>query len=66
VHAIGELAGHDAHHPDVGLRYGGVTVRLITIRHDHYGLSERDVELARRVSAVAREACRRDEQNRPQ
>jgi len=32
-----------------------VTVRLITITHDYYGLSERDVELARQISAIARE-----------
>jgi 4a-hydroxytetrahydrobiopterin dehydratase len=54
VQAIGELAGLEDHHPDVDLRDGGVTVRLITITDDHYGLSERDVELARRISAVAR------------
>jgi 4a-hydroxytetrahydrobiopterin dehydratase len=56
VHAISELVGLDDHHPDVDLRYGGVTVRLITITPDHYGLSERDVELARQISAVARPA----------
>jgi 4a-hydroxytetrahydrobiopterin dehydratase len=55
VHAIGELAGVEEHHPDVDLRYGGVTVRLITITHDYYGLSERDVDLARQISAAARE-----------
>jgi 4a-hydroxytetrahydrobiopterin dehydratase len=55
VHAIGQLAGLEDHHPDVDLRYGGVTVRLITITDDYYGLSERDVELARQISAVARE-----------
>lgn len=55
VHAISELAGLDDHHPDVDLRYEGVPVRLITITHDYYGLSERDVELARHISAVARE-----------
>jgi 4a-hydroxytetrahydrobiopterin dehydratase len=55
VHAIGELAGLDDHHPDLDLRYGGVTVRLITVTDDYYGLSERDVELARQISAVARE-----------
>ncbi len=54
VHAISELAGLEDHHPDVDLRYGGVTVRLITIAHDYYGLSKRDVELARQISAVAR------------
>jgi len=43
------------HHPDVDLRYRGVTVRLITITDDYYGLSERDVELARRISAEVRE-----------
>jgi 4a-hydroxytetrahydrobiopterin dehydratase len=55
VHAISELAGLHDHHPDVDLRYGGVTVRLITITDDYYGLSECDVELARQISAVARE-----------
>jgi 4a-hydroxytetrahydrobiopterin dehydratase len=55
VQAIGELAGLEDHHPDVDLRYGGVTVRLITVTDDHYGLSERDVELARQISAVARQ-----------
>jgi 4a-hydroxytetrahydrobiopterin dehydratase len=55
VHAISELAGLDDHHPDVDLRFGGVTVRLITITHDYYGLSGRDVELARQISTVARE-----------
>jgi 4a-hydroxytetrahydrobiopterin dehydratase len=55
VQAIGELAGVDAHHPDLDLRHDGVTVRLITIADDWYGLTERDLELARRISAVARE-----------
>jgi 4a-hydroxytetrahydrobiopterin dehydratase len=55
VHAISQLAGLQDHDPDVDLRYGGVTVRLLTITDDYYGLSERDVELARQISAVARE-----------
>jgi len=54
VHAISELAGLDDHHPDVDVRHGGVTVRLITITDGYYGLSKRDLELARRISAVAR------------
>jgi 4a-hydroxytetrahydrobiopterin dehydratase len=53
--AIGELDGLDAHHPDIDVRHSGVTVRLITITDDDYGLSERDLDLARRISAVARE-----------
>ena len=53
VDAIGRLADTANHHPDVDLRYTGVTVRLRT--HDVDGLSERDVELARQISAAARE-----------
>ena len=55
VQAIGELAGLDDHHPDVDVRHAGVTVRLITIVPGYYGPTARDVELARRISAVARE-----------
>ncbi|MEU5722834.1 VOC family protein [Micromonospora sp. NPDC047738] len=55
VRAIGELPGLDDHHPDVDLRHGGVAVRLITLTSDYYGLTGRDLELARRISAVARE-----------
>jgi 4a-hydroxytetrahydrobiopterin dehydratase len=54
VQAISELAGLDAHHPDVDLRWESVTVRLITVTDDYFGPSERDVELARQISAVAR------------
>jgi 4a-hydroxytetrahydrobiopterin dehydratase len=39
----------------VDLRQDGVTVRLITIANDYYGMSRRDVELARQISEVARE-----------
>jgi 4a-hydroxytetrahydrobiopterin dehydratase len=53
VDAIGSLAGAGNHHPEVDLRYQGVTVRLMT--HELGGLSERDVEMARRISAAARE-----------
>lgn len=53
VDAIGELADGADHHPDVDLRYAGVTVRLVS--HDVGGLSERDVALARQISAAARE-----------
>jgi 4a-hydroxytetrahydrobiopterin dehydratase len=53
VDAIGRLADAANHHPDVDLRSEGVTVRLKT--HHIGGLSERDVELARQISAAARE-----------
>jgi 4a-hydroxytetrahydrobiopterin dehydratase len=55
VQAIGELPGVDNHPPDVDLRRDGVTVRLITSTDDYYGMSQRDVELARQISAAARE-----------
>jgi hypothetical protein len=44
------LADAANHHPDVDLRYEGVTVRLKT--HDIDGLSELDVTLARQISAA--------------
>lgn len=52
VNAIGELAEAADHHPDIDLRYAGVTVRLIS--HDIGDLSERDLGLARQISAAAR------------
>jgi 4a-hydroxytetrahydrobiopterin dehydratase len=53
VDEIGRLADAANHHPDVDLRYAGVTVRLVT--HDVDGLSEHDVALAQQISAAARE-----------
>ncbi|WP_432186474.1 VOC family protein [Streptomyces sp. Tue6028] len=54
VRAISELPGVGDGHPDVDLRHEGVTVRLITVTDDYYGLTERHIELARQISAVAR------------
>jgi 4a-hydroxytetrahydrobiopterin dehydratase len=53
VQAIGELAAAADHHPDVDVRPEGVTVRLFTPGVG--GLSNRDIELARQISAAARE-----------
>lgn len=50
VTLIGDLAESANHHPDVDLRYGLVRVRLVS--HDVGGLSERDVQLAQRISAL--------------
>ena len=50
VDAISKLAGVDDHHPAIDVRHDGVTVRLITIHDDYYGMSRRDVELARRAA----------------
>jgi 4a-hydroxytetrahydrobiopterin dehydratase len=53
VDAIAALADAANHHPDVDLRYSAVTVWLMS--HDVDGLSRRDVDLARGISAAARE-----------
>lgn len=53
--AIGEIADLDDHPPALDVRAGGVTVRLISVTDDYYGMTERDVEIARRVSGAARE-----------
>src|SRR5207247_3353451 len=45
----------DDHHVDIDVRRGRVTVRLITYTDDYMGMSQRDVELARQISAIARE-----------
>lgn len=53
VRAIGGIPGIEAHPPDVDVRADGVTVRLVTVADDWYGMSRRDVEIARQVSAAA-------------
>jgi 4a-hydroxytetrahydrobiopterin dehydratase len=55
VAEIGRLAAAAGHRPDVDLRPGGVFVRLWTPEAG-WQLSERDLELARGVSAAARKA----------
>jgi 4a-hydroxytetrahydrobiopterin dehydratase len=54
VQAISQLPGVENHKPDVDLRHEGMTVRLITYTDDCYGMSQRDVEMARQISATAR------------
>ncbi|GAA5033567.1 4a-hydroxytetrahydrobiopterin dehydratase [Actinopolymorpha pittospori] len=51
VNAIGEAAEESNHHPDLDLRYARVDVRLSS--HDADGVTERDLSLARRISAIA-------------
>ncbi|MFE9812638.1 VOC family protein [Streptomyces sp. NPDC005227] len=54
VQAISEIPGIEDDHPDVDVRQEGVIVRLITVTDDYYGMTERHIELARQISAVAR------------
>ena len=53
VRAIADELGDDGA-PDLDVRAGGVTVRLITATDDYMGMTGRDAGLARRISEVAR------------
>lgn len=53
VNRIGAAAEEANHHPDLGLTWGRVDVRLSS--HDVGGLTRRDVRLARAISAIAAE-----------
>jgi 4a-hydroxytetrahydrobiopterin dehydratase len=55
VQGIAEAIGAEGRQPDLDIRNGGVTVRLITITEDYAGMTRRDIEVAQRVAAVARE-----------
>ncbi len=51
VNAIGALAEQTNHHPDLDLRYPHLTITLTS--HDVSGVTSRDVDLARAISAAA-------------
>lgn len=53
VTAVAEAAERANHHPDVALTYPFVDVKLIS--HDVARVTGRDIDLARRVSEIARE-----------
>ena len=53
--AIAALSGIADDPPDVDIRRDGVTVRTVTNSDGYYGMSKRNVEIARQVSAAARE-----------
>jgi 4a-hydroxytetrahydrobiopterin dehydratase len=59
VTAIGSVAEESNHHPDLDLRYGHLDVRLTS--YDVRGVTDRDVRLARAVSAIAADAGLRPE-----
>lgn len=54
VNAIGAVAEEMNHHPDLTLRYAHVDVRLAS--HDARAVTDRDLRLARAVSAIAADA----------
>jgi 4a-hydroxytetrahydrobiopterin dehydratase len=51
VNAVGALAQEMDHHPDIDIRWNVVTLRLTT--HSEGGLTELDLELARRIDALS-------------
>jgi len=55
VEAIGRDADARDHHPEVALRYPG-RVRVTLSSHDVGGITEWDVQMARSISALARDA----------
>ncbi|HUB72292.1 MAG TPA: 4a-hydroxytetrahydrobiopterin dehydratase [Acidimicrobiales bacterium] len=50
VNAVGALAEEANHHPDIDIRWGQVTLRLST--HSAGGLTQADIDLARRVDSL--------------
>lgn len=53
VESIARVAEAADHHPDVDLRYGHVDLKLVS--HDVGHVTQRDVRLARQISALAAE-----------
>lgn len=51
---VGEVAEELGHHPDIGLTFPHVDVTVVS--HDAGGVTSRDLELASRISAIARES----------
>ena len=50
VDRVGALAEEANHHPDIDIRWNKVTLRLST--HSAGGLTQRDLDLARRIDAL--------------
>lgn len=54
ISTIAAAGGAGPHHPDVDLRHDTVTVRLLMETPDYMGMTTDDVELAARISELAR------------
>jgi 4a-hydroxytetrahydrobiopterin dehydratase len=48
VNRVAEMAEENDHHPDIDIRWN--KVRLVLTSHDSGGLTQRDIELAHRIS----------------
>jgi 4a-hydroxytetrahydrobiopterin dehydratase len=55
IEALAKIPNLSEHQYGIDLRQRGVTVRLVTLRDDFMGMTDRDLELAQQISVVARE-----------
>ena len=55
VDALAGIPNLSEHQYAIDLRQAGISVRVVTLRDDYMGMTDRDVELAQRISAVAAE-----------
>jgi pterin-4a-carbinolamine dehydratase len=62
VNAIGYLAETLDHHPDLRIQWTRVTVRLVT--HSAGGVTEKDLDMARRLDALVQVTTEADESRR--
>jgi 4a-hydroxytetrahydrobiopterin dehydratase len=53
VNEVADLAAAANHHPDIDIRYNRVRLALVT--HDSGGITQRDVDLASKISAATEE-----------
>ena len=53
VRRVAEVAEEEGHHPDIDIRWRRITFVLTT--HDAGGVTRRDIDLARRIDALAAE-----------
>src|SRR5436309_12643650 len=54
VNAVAHLAELANHHPDIDIRYSNITLALVT--HDQGGITDKDVQLARRIEEIRKKA----------
>ena len=51
VNKVAAAAEQANHHPDIDIRYNKVTLALVS--HDSGGVTERDVQMAEKISQIA-------------
>ncbi len=52
---VASLPGVEPHRPDLDLRHDGVSVRVVSVSPENYGMTDDDAALAREISRIARE-----------